>query len=265
MISNVEPSLEIVYKKIDDLYLKLHVFIPEPSHSDHDPQHALPVIVWFHGGGWNGGTPGQFYEQSAYLASGGALCISVEYRLNKVHGTDPFDAIRDAFDAMRFIRDHAAEWGGDPVRIAAGGGSAGAHLAMATATLTAEDLAGSEEERKKARPDLLLLFNPVFNNSPEDGYGSERLGSRWRDASPAHNLHDSVAPTLVMLGDQDHLIPVSVAEDVSRQLDTLGIENRLVIYPGGTHGFFNRKNHEGRFYTETLHEVEGFLKEQQWL
>jgi acetyl esterase/lipase len=252
------PTRSLLYKTVGDISLHLHLFLPETAG-------PWPVVVWFHGGGWNGGTPAQFYPQSAALASKGCLCISVEYRVKKVHDTTPFDAIRDAFDAMRFIRAHAADWGGDPTRIAAGGGSAGAHLACATACLTAEDLTGPADSVQAARPDLLLLYNPVFNNGPDRGYGHERLGSRWREVSPAHNLNAEMPPTLVMLGDQDHLIPVSVAEDFCAALETLGVPNRLVLYPGGTHGFFNQNNHDGMFYPQTLSEVERFLTEHHWI
>jgi acetyl esterase/lipase len=254
------PSRCLPYKTVGDLTLNLHLF--SPSSPSNVP---APVVVWFHGGGWQGGTPEQFYPQSRALAEKGILCLSVEYRLSKLHGTTPFEAIQDAFDAMRFIRAHAADWGGDPGKIAAGGGSAGAHLACATACLTAEDLAGPPKLAEQARPDLLLLYNPVYNNGPDNGYGHDRLGGRWREASPAHQLHAGMPPMLVMLGDEDDLIPVSVAEEVQRQLDDLKVPNRLIIYSGATHGFFNRNNHLGVFYSQTLSEVEQFLQEYGWV
>jgi acetyl esterase/lipase len=256
----IAPDRVLPYKQVGDVELRLNVFLPE---KDGNSKH--PVIVWFHGGGWSGGQPDQFYPQSAYLVKRGLVCISVEYRVKNVHGTTPFDAIRDAFDAMRFVRAHAAEWGGDPDRIAAGGGSAGAHLAAAAATLTAEDLAGTPDQAKVARPKLLLLLNPVFDNGPEGGYGYDRLGDRWQEGSPAHNLHAGVPPTLVMLGDQDNLVPVETAERFSKKLDALGVPNRLVIYPGADHGFFNKNKHDGIYLPKTLAEVDRFLVEQGWL
>lgn len=254
------PDLLIPYKQIANVTLHLNVFLPEPTEK---PKH--PVIVWFHGGGWNGGEPSQFYPQSVYLAKRGMVCISVEYRLKNVHDTTPFESVRDAFDAMRFVRAHAAEWGGDPDRIAAGGGSAGAHLAAATATLTAEDLAGSPEQAQLARPKLLILFNPVFDNGPTGGYGHERLGDRWQEISPAHNLHAGVPPTLVMLGDQDDLVPVETVERFSKNLDTLEVPNRVVIYPGADHGFFNPGKYDGIYFQKTLAELDRFLVAQKWL
>ena len=255
------PDRIVVYKTVDDLSLKLDVFIPDASWP-----RPMPVIVWYHGGGWTGGTPGQFYPQSVALRNQGILCVSVEYRLKKKHGTTPFDCVRDAFDAMRFVKDHLEEWGGDSRRVAAGGGSAGAHLASALTTLTAEDLAGSHAERAKAIPDLLLLFNPVFNNSPEEnGWGSGSLGDRWREMSPVHNFHAGVPPMLVMLGDQDALIPVSNLEDASESLNELGVPHEFRVYEGGTHGFFNLNKHDGVFYEQTLKDLEDYLREHGWL
>jgi acetyl esterase/lipase len=253
------PDRILPYKEVEGRTLSLHLFQP-----DIPPEETRPVVVFFHGGGWNKGTPAQFYPQAAVLRDRGLLCVSVEYRLSTRDNTSPFDAIRDAFDALRFVRAHAPEWGGDPARIAAAGGSAGGHLAAATATLTAEDLAGDADAARKARPNLLILFNPVYDNSPE-GYGQKRLGDRWREASPAHNLHADMPPTLVMLGERDHFIPVATARRVADELDRLHVPNRLRVYKGGGHGFFNYGRHDNRFYHPTLEDTLRFLSENNWL
>lgn len=108
------------------------------------------------------------------------------------------------------------------------------------------------------------LFNPVYDNGP-NGYGHDRLGTRWREASPAHNLHARVPPTLVMVGDKDRLIPEKTVRRVSADLDKLDVPNRLVVYPDATHGFFNPGRAEGRFFDLTLAETDRFLVEQGWL
>jgi acetyl esterase/lipase len=259
------PDLQVPYKQVEGTTLRLDVFLADDVDAPPDHTAARPIVLWFHGGGWNGGSPEQFYRQSAYLSQRGLVCISAEYRLKRKHGTTPFDAIRDAFDAMRYVRDHASEWGGDPGRIAAGGGSAGGHLAAALATLTAEDLAGSPTEAAKARPDMLMLYNPVFDNGPVGGWGHERLGETWREASPAHNIRADVPPTLVMLGDEDKLLPVETVERFTAQLDEHGIANRVIVYPGVGHAFFNFAQHDGEYYHKTLAAVEAFLVQQGWL
>jgi acetyl esterase/lipase len=256
------PDQIVPYKQVGDLTLTLDLFIPEKTGGE-----AAPVVVFYHGGGWTGGTPAQFYPQSVDLRNQGVLCVSVEYRLGKKHGTTPYECIRDAFDAMRYVKEHVVEWGGDPDRIAAGGGSAGAHLAAALATVTAEDLAGAPEMAALARPDLLLLFNPVFDNRPDEegGYGNETLGERWQEVSPVHLFHKNLPPVLILIGDEDALIPVSTIERASRSLAQLGVPHEVKIYGGGDHGFFNEHKHEGVFYAKTLVDLEAFLRKVGWI
>ena len=64
-----EPA---VYKKVDGRELKLYVL---------KPGDRRPAVVFFHGGGWVGGTPSQFNVLSRHLASRGMVCVQVEYRL----------------------------------------------------------------------------------------------------------------------------------------------------------------------------------------
>jgi len=91
------PDQLIAYKTVAGLdgaevELKLHIFNPE-GHSVDDERGA---IVFFFGGGWNGGTPGQFYPHSEYLASRGMVAIAAEYRTKKGHGSTPTLASKTA-------------------------------------------------------------------------------------------------------------------------------------------------------------------------
>jgi acetyl esterase/lipase len=113
-------------KKIADVELKLYVTKPK----DWKASDNRPAIVFFHGGGWVGGAPGQFTEHSKYFASRGLVCVQAQYRLlDKKKNDPPIICINDAKSAMRWVRSRADELGIDPNRIASGGGSAGGHLA----------------------------------------------------------------------------------------------------------------------------------------
>lgn len=216
-----------------------------------------PAVVFFFGGGWNGGKITHFERQSRALTEHGVVGICVEYRVKSRHDTDPFECVKDAFAAMRFVNEHAEEWGLQPKRIAAGGGSAGGHLAAALATLDpakyieAEDLA---EDRAVYRPDALVLFNAVYDNSKK-GYAYERIGERYVDFSPRHNLHKDMPPTLVMLGDSDTLISVDIAEAFRDEMLDLEVRSELIIYEGEAHGFFNR----GESLEKTIQAMLEFL------
>jgi acetyl esterase/lipase len=89
-----------------------------------------PVLIEIHGGGWRRGSKSQFVYQGnlmeAILAAGISL-VSIDYRLTPEH-TLPAQ-MEDTVRAVQFVRSQAKMWNLDPNRIAAIGGSAGAHLA----------------------------------------------------------------------------------------------------------------------------------------
>ncbi len=181
------------------------------------------------------------------------VAICADYRTNKNGGVDPRGCVTDVKSAMRWVRAHAGELGIDPQRIAAGGGSAGGHLAAATALIGKFDEAG-EDTSVSCRPDALVLFNPVVDNS-EKGYGYERVGAYWQDFSPLHNIDKTAPPTLFMLGTKDALIPVAVGEEYKKRMEEVGARCDLRLYDGQPHGFFN-----GARYFETLTETDRFLE-----
>lgn len=247
-LSKGAPNEIRVYKQINGAELTLHIFNP-PNHS---PSNKVACIVFFHGGGWSGGEPHHFYRQSKYLSSRGMVAISAEYRLSKKHGTTPIECVKDAKSAIRWVRTHANELGIDPDRLAAGGGSAGGHLAAATATLDGLNEEG-EDTSVSCRPGALVLFNPVFDNGP-DGYGYGVVKEYWQDFSPKHNLSATTPPTLVMLGTEDPLIPVATAEKYKTVMEQNGTRCELRLYEGEKHAFF----HVSKYY-ETLLETDKFL------
>jgi acetyl esterase len=242
------PDTIVPYKLVGETELTLHVFTP-PGHTVDTPR---PAIVFFFGGGWQRGAPTQFYRQSAYLAERGMVAICADYRTRDRHGTEPDASTRDGKSAMRWVRAHAAELGIDPSRIAAGGGSAGGHLAAAAAMLEGFNEAG-EDTAISSRPDALVLFNPVLDTGPT-GVGYERVKDYWRAFSPLHNIRPGLPPTLIMLGTEDRLIPVATAEDFSARMVAAGVRCEVALYAGQPHGFFNEAK-----YAETLAAMDRFL------
>jgi acetyl esterase/lipase len=253
-IAKPDPSKIVEYKTIGDVKLTLHIFNP----SDHKPSDKTPAIVFFFGGGWNGGTPSQFYSQSEYLASRGMVAICADYRTNKKHKTSPQECVKDGKSAIRWIRTHAADLGIDPNKLAAGGGSAGGHVAAATGTVEGFNEVG-ESESVSCRPNALVLFNPVFDNS-ENGYGYDRVKDYWKAFSPMHNIDRGTPPTIVFLGTKDKLIPVATANEFKKRMEAAGVRCDLHLYEGQPHGFFNQAK-----YSETLTETDKFLTSLQYI
>jgi acetyl esterase/lipase len=235
-----------------------HIFAPNPV----DFPGPRPAIIFFHGGGWVEGDALRFYDQARHLADQGMVAISADYRIGQADGTDPRTALSDAISAMRYVRAHAAAFDIDPARIAAGGGSAGGQLAAALVTSNGfEDPA--DDPSVSYRPAALVLFNPVVDNGP-DGFGYGRVSGYWQAFSPIHNVRPGHAPTIIMLGTRDTLIPVATGQTYCDKVREAGSACRLELYEGQPHAFFSRTRSK-LYYGKTLAAMDAFLSELGYL
>ena len=249
-----------VYKTVGDRDLELFVTMPE----DCRPGDARPAIVFFHGGAWVGGAPGQFTEHSKHYAELGLVCVQVEYRLLDRKGSDPPDScIHDARSAMRWVRTHADRFGIDPLRIASSGGSAGGHLAAHVGLVDALD-DPQDVAAVSCKSQAMLLFNPVYENGP-GGWGTKRVGDRYPEISPFHNVTPDDPPAVVFLGTNDKLIPVATGETFQQQMTDAGVYSELHLYEDQPHGFFNHGKDDNRWYNETVAAADKFLKALGWI
>ncbi|MBI3881701.1 MAG: alpha/beta hydrolase [Verrucomicrobia bacterium] len=246
-----------VYKKVGDRELHLHIEKPAAWKA----ADQRPAIVFFFGGGWVGGTPTQFQGQSEYLATRGMVGIRVEYRvIPKGDEGPPVVCCNDAKSAMRWVRARAAELGIDPQRIAAGGGSAGGHLAAFVGLVEGQD-DPADDLKISPKTSALVLFNPVFDNGPDGGWGAKRVGDRFKEFSPAHNVTAAAPPAIIFLGSKDALIGVPVLERFKANMTKAGARCETHIYEGQAHGFFNQDPYK----TATLIEADKFLASLGWL
>jgi acetyl esterase/lipase len=178
------------------------------------------------------------------------VAVAAEYRIKSKHGTSPYECVRDGKSAIRFLRANAKKLGIDPNRLAAGGGSAGGHVAATTATVTAFNQK-DEDTTVSCVPNALVLFNPVYDNGPE-GYGQSRVKERWREFSPMHNIRKGIPPAIVFLGTNDKLIPVKTGEKFRDKMRAVGSRSELFLYEDQPHGFFNFGNSNNKFYVQTV-------------
>lgn len=243
-----EPDKQIVFKSFEKDPLELNVFLPDGWKASD----RRPAMVFFFGGGWVGGAPAQFFPQSRYLASRGMVAVSAQYRTRGSHGTSPVECVADGKSAVRWMRQHAAELGIDPDRIAAGGGSAGGHVAATTGVIDGLDEAG-EDLSVSSKPSALVLFNPATDISK-----SQRWGDRAVEGSPLQHVDRGDPPTIVFHGKADSIVPYATAEAFCMAMNDAGNRCELVGYEGRPHGFFNYSRSRIA-YTNSVWHMDRFL------
>lgn len=252
LAAKLKASRTVVYKKVGDRELKLHIFEP----AGFKPTDRRPAYVVIHGGGWVNGNAKRMYPFAAHFAQLGMVGFSIEYRLVRPEsGTTPFECVKDGRSAIRYIRAHAAELGIDPQKIIVSGGSAGGHVAAATAQFDGIDEAG-EDLSVSSVPQALVLLFPVIDTSKE-GYGNAKCGPEWEKISPLHRVKPGVPPTLIFHGTADTVTPFKGATAFRDAMAKAGNPCELVVHQGGLHGYLMRTQ---ELYDETEKKTDDFLQ-----
>ena len=214
-----------------------------------------PVLLQVHGGGWTIGTKDQQgIPLMQYLAAKGWVCVAINYRLAP---RDPFPAqIEDVKRAIAWIKEHIAEYGGDPEYLVITGGSAGGHLS-ALAALTAGDPTyqpGFEDADTSVQ--AAIPHYGVYDFAASTGMRKSELmrdtflapkvvKKRWSEdpevfeaASPLLRVGVDAPDFFVIHGTHDTLVPVEQARMFVELLKERS--KRTVVYaelPGAQHAF----------------------------
>ena len=258
------------YKSVEGTDLKIWIFEPE----GHEASDSRPAIVFFFGGGWRRGTPGQFRHQAKHLAARGMVAMAADYRVLSRHGVKGHKCVQDAKSAIRWARANAKRLGIDPNRLAAGGGSAGGHLAASTATLPDHD-DPSGDKSISSKPDALALFNPgmVLASVPgkfeldkeQIASRAERAGVEPESISPYHHIKSGFPAAIIFHGKADTTVLYRTAELFTEKVRSVGSRCDLVGYEGEIHGFFNYGRGDGSAYTDTVRRMDDFFVSLGWL
>jgi len=264
----IEADAVEVYKTVGDVELRIWIFKPE----GHKAEDKRPAIVSFFGGGWTGGSPKQFEPQCRYLASRGMVAMTADYRVRSRHDVKVPQCIEDAKSAVRWVRKNAGRLGIDPARIAAGGGSAGGHLAAATGLIAGFDAPG-EDKSISAVPNAMVLFNPAAALAPFDGARpmsderlarlKDRVGDDPEKVSPAHHVKAGAPPTIMFFGTDDFLL--DGARWMQKRMKEEGNRCELLTWEGLPHGFFNKGRYGDKPFVETMQATDKFLASLDWL
>ncbi|MSQ42016.1 MAG: alpha/beta hydrolase [Dehalococcoidia bacterium] len=211
---------------------------------------ALPVLLWFHGGGWVlGDLDGSDLTCRALANGAGCIVVSVDYRLAPESRFPA--AADDAYAATQWVAGHAAELGADARRIAVGGDSAGGNLA-AVVTLMARDRGGPAiVHQALVYPVTNYSFDTASYRENAEGYVLSKASMQWfwdhylgpdgdgrqPYASPLRAPDLSRLPSaLVITAEFDPLR--DEGEAFARRLQAAGVAAVCTRYDGMIHGFF---------------------------
>jgi acetyl esterase/lipase len=242
--ANVTYLTATGYEAKLDVYRRRDVTTPQPT------------LVFYHGGGWIGGTKeASFMSIMPWLEMGWNV-VNVEYRMARVALAPA--AVEDALCALRYVVAQAKNYNVDTNKIVVSGESAGGHLALAvgmiptTAGFTSVCAGGGFTGSEMAVPKVAAIINwygitdlnDMLNGENARSYAVQWLGSSAnRDAlaksvSPITYVRSGLPPILSIQGDADPIVPYSQNVRLRDALTKAGAPNELFTIPGGGHGNF---------------------------
>lgn len=240
--TRAELRRDVEYGRADGVSLKLDVNVP-------DGAGPFPVAILVHGGGWSSGDkagsdhPGNGADITPWFAPLTAAkftWFSINYRYAPAHRWPA--GFEDVQTAIRWVKAHAAEFKGDPDRIALLGHSAGGHLVCLAATLVDD----------RVRVQAVVGCAPVTNHEQElpvrgglstslqnlldrpKALTPESLGL-LREISPLNHVRPGLPPFLLLHGDADRTVPLQQSLDFQAKLRANGVPCELIIIPGAPH------------------------------
>lgn len=216
-----------------------------------DGNGPFPVIVYYHGGGWVFGSPEYADGGCRYLTvAAQAVVVSVDYRLAPEY---PFPTpVNDAYDALVWVHDHAAELYIDRQNITVSGDSAGGNLAAVVSALSADYDGPSIKQQVLIYPVLDTDFNRASYASFGKNLGLDRDGMIWfteQYVDAVNQKNPLVAPlqaknfaqlprTLLIAAQYDVLVDEGI-----RYIETLqqaGVQAKRIELAGLIHSYFSK-------------------------
>lgn len=215
-----------------------------------------PLVVWVHSGGWYTGGKGGGGAARALVKRGYAVA-AITYRFSQ---DAVFPAqIEDCQRAIRWLRAHAQDYGLDPSRIGAWGGSAGGHLVALLGTAPTRFPAPADDPHRTLPADVAAVcaFNPptdllawdaqalpnpsVIANLPDSmvarllGTPPDQHPAAARSASPIAYVSSKAPPFFLVHGDADRAVPPQQSITFHAALRDAGVESTLHLIPEGGH------------------------------
>ena len=248
---NVQVKRDLVYARVGDRELKLDLYLPKKPITE-----PMPCIVVIHGGGWRSGDKNRFASKAAYFADHGFAAACIGYRLlPSVKFPAP---IEDCRAAVRWVRANATEYGIDPDRMGAFGGSAGAHLTAMLATshdvAELEGKGGNEGVSTRISTAVALATPADMHRYVQRSGASEELASL---ISPITHVDAESAPILLLHSKTDPTVPHKMSVDLQAKYKEAGVEAQLVSVEDAPHAFWNME----QWFGDTMKRSVEFFKQ----
>ena len=234
---------------------KLDVWAPK----DRATTGPLPVVIFYYGGGWVKGSRQEYGFAGRAFAAQGFVAVVPNYRL--VPGVRFPAFMQDSALAVKWARDHVAEFGGDPKRISVSGHSAGAYNAAMLALDT--------HWLRDIGVDPAIIRSAAPMSGPYDFYPFEKRRSRdafgqWprpRETQPIAFARKGAPPMLLMQGTIDDTVRAYNAQHLAKALRDIGAPVVLKLYPGQGHNdLIMGISKPFRFKSTTLADSTQFMK-----
>ncbi len=193
----------------------------------------LPVVVFFYGGGWVAGKRGDYGFAGRAYAARDFIAVVPDYRLVPEVRFPSF--VEDGALAVKWARDNAARYGGDPDRISLAGHSAGAYIG-AMLSLDAKYLRDAGVDPRTIRA-AALMSGPYDFYPFTEPLGRNALG-RWPrplETQPIHFARRDAPPMMLIHGQADTLAHARNSVALAARLRAAGSVVDLRIYPGKSH------------------------------
>lgn len=241
-----EPVKSVEDRVVNAGGVKLPVRIYTP-----EGKGPLPILVFFHGGGWVVGNCESHDTPCRSLANGtGCIVVSVDYRLAPEH---KFPApAEDCYAATKWAALNAAGFGGDPKRIAVGGDSAGGNLAAAVAQMATDRGAPTLAFQLLIYPVTDYSYGTASYRNNAEGYLLTKDSMQWfwnhylQNENDGQNPYASplrgqrlsnLPPALVITAEFDPLR--DEGEAYATKMKQAGVSVVHTDYKGMIHGFFS--------------------------
>jgi acetyl esterase/lipase len=186
-------------------------------------------------------------QQARFFVDHGIAAFVVKYRIpdDRTMVDKSMGPLQDAQQAMRFARQHAADWNLDPARMGAIGYSAGGHVASTLATHFDKSYVDNPDQ-VELRPSFLVLVYPVISmdakithmDSRKALLGAEPSEAQLRFFSNELHVTRDTPPTLILHAADDRLVDVDNSIAFFEALRHAGVPVETRFFQKGQHGFF---------------------------